>query len=778
MNNFICKKKIGIWMVCLCLVIGCIWKTDYTYAKEDADRSEAKVKLEVVVGYDGNQVRYTKKNRAVATLTNVSSETIDGVVKLSLPAGSEDAETLIEQQVHLEPKKEVEVDLSFVSADIFRTVNIYLEDTNGKKIAEKETVVKRLYSSNIVYGILSKNSDSLKYFSEESEGKSIVFQQKDFPDCQDWLDIVDVLLVGDFYLETLDAEQQAALTNWVKDGGTVVIGNAGKESLKNLEILGIKATKNKNELTVTGVSGTYYKDADLIIYPIEDERGAYIVCSKSIEFANTELVKKSACVAATGEYYGDTAALCLYPDYSNEGYYGESSSAVDKDSAPLVWVIVVLLIIYVLFITVVLRFVLKKKDKLEYMWGIIPLCAFIFMGIVYVIGTHSRVSNVQMSYHTVVEYDESDDKGKALTCVSLVSPSNQSYAVNIPDGMEVWNADAYEESVDVLEEDVRKEMNIDKENGTVTFQGNTSFEKNNLYGAYEVEKAGEYESSITCMDYKYEGTFTNHMGITMKNACFLAGKRVYYLGDIADGETININEKRKNALLYNAMDLYENIQAKKWLSFGQKNGKYGLGYKYLPTVCNYLNSYSYVERITEPKILYVTEEEGTINSQWGVEDMVGYTVNVLNIDVDYTQGEETFLCDILYSKNTEEIYTYIGNDSSMEYVLTYQFGENETLTSLKYLETPNNFGKDTQVLQEEMATYPFEGRIELYNYSTADYETVFVQPGQELSKKEVTPYIGEDNKIKIRLVSDFESAEGEYVCQYVPVISATVKEAK
>lgn len=785
MKNFICKRKIGIFAFCLCLVIGCIWKANDTYAKEDTKSAETEVKLEVEIGYDGNQVRYARKNRAVATITNHSSEAIDGVVKLYLPDGSENGVTVIEEQVYVESKEKEKVDLSFKSGDIFRTVTICLENKDGKKIAEKQTVVKKLSSSNMVYGILSKNADSLAYFMKETYGKDVVFEEKDFPNREDWLDIVDVLLVGDVRLSMLNKEQQVALAAWVEAGGTVVIGNDGKDGAKNLEVLGIKAQEENKELVVAGVSGTYYKNADLTIYPVKAGRGAYVVCSKSLEFPNTELVKKSACVAAVQKYYGETAELCLYSDYSDNGGYGYSSSVVGKNHSPLIWHIVVLLVVYVVLITIVLRFVLKKKDKLEYIWGFVPLCSVIFMGIVYAIGTHSRVSSVQMSYHTVVEYSKNSNIGNALTCVSFVNPSNETYELNIPDGMEVWNADPYEESVDVLTtKDVQKEMNISKGNGTVTFSGNTSFKKNNLYGAYEIEKRGDYDSNITCNDYEYKGTFTNNMGTTMKRACFLAGKRIYYIGNIENGETVEISENTKNGLLYNLSDLYDNIQARKWLSFGKKAGKYDLGYEYLVGVYNYLSSYSFMQRLTEPKLIYISESEDNRNRQWGVEDVVGYTINVLKVDVDYTQDEDTFVCDILSSKCADEIYPYIDNESSMEYVFTCQLGENETLTSLKYLEAPNDFGKDEQILIEEIACYPFDGKVELYNYDTAAFETVFVKSGEEMEEKKLAPYIGDENKIKIRLVVDTENAQDkyglkdEYICEYRPIISATVKEGK
>ena len=79
MENFIYRKRIGIWMVCLCLVIGCmIGRTDDTYAKEDTERSQTEIKLDVEIGYDGNQVRYCRYNRVIATVNNTSLEPIDG----------------------------------------------------------------------------------------------------------------------------------------------------------------------------------------------------------------------------------------------------------------------------------------------------------------------------------------------------------------------------------------------------------------------------------------------------------------------------------------------------------------------------------------------------------------------------------------------------------------------------------------------------------------------------------------------------------------------------
>lgn len=778
MENFIYRKRIGIWMVCLCLVIGCmIGRTDDTYAKEDTERSQTEIKLDVEIGYDGNQVRYCRYNRVIATVNNTSLEPIDGVMKLYLPSGTEDGVTVIEREVHAEAKEKVEVDLSFRSSDIFRHVTVALEDKNGKTITQKETLVKKISSNILVYGILGKDSDTLTYFSKENYEQHVMFEEKDFPDRKEWLEIVDILVIGDCKLWNLSKEQQTALTDWVKEGGTVVIGNNGKQSIRNLNVLGIKAEESKKELMVTGASGTYYKNADMTMYPVEDGRGAYVVCSKSLEYSNTDLVKKNACVAAAKKYYGETAERFLYPDYSDEGYWGNSSDPVEKDRFPLIWRVVILLVIYVLLITIVLHMVLKRKDRLEYMWGIIPLVSFAFMGIVYIIGIHSRVTDVQMSYHTVVEYEEDSDVGKATSCVTIVNPSNHTYEVNIPDGMEVWNADAYQEMYDSMGKDIRKEVKIGKEK--VVFEGDASFKRNGLNGKYEVEKTGDYDSSITCENYEYKGTFTNHMGITMKNACFVAGKRVYQVGDIKDGETVKIGEDTKNAMLYTAQDLYENIQSRKWLSFGQKGRKYGPNYGYMSALCNYLNTYSCAQRIMEPKMVYVTEEESDVKRQWGVKDIVGYTVNVLKVDVDYTQGEDTFVCDLLFSKYAEELHSYVDNDRSSDTSITCQFLENEQLTSLKYLEKPNDFGKDKTVLKKGMHYCQFDGTIELYNYRTAVFETVFVQPGQELTKKELEPYIGEDNQIKIRMVIDSENAaEEEYIWEYAPILSATVKEAK
>ena len=775
MENFI--KRTGIWMVCLCLIIGCIWKTEYAYAKEDTERAQTEVTLEIVIGYDGNQVRYCRENRAIVTVNNTSLEPIDGVLKLYLPAGTEDCVTVIEREVYVEAKEKAEVDLSFRSSDIFHNVTVSLEDRKGKNIARKETVVNKVSSRTLVYGILGKDSDSLTYFSKENYGRDIVFEEKEFPDRKEWLEIVDVLVIGDCELWKLSKEQQVALTDWVKDGGTVVIGNNGKQSIRNLDIFGIKAKESKDELMVTRVSGTYYKRADVTMYPVVEGRGAYVVCSKSLKFSNTDLVKKNACVAASKKYYGETAERFLYSDYSDEGYCGNSSSPVEKKRFPLIWRIVVLLVVYVLLITVVLRLILKRKDRLEYMWGIIPVAAFAFMGIVYIIGIRSRVTDVQMSYHTVVEYEKNGDVGKATSCISIVNPSNQTYEVNIPDGMSVWNADAYEEMFTFMGKDIRKEVKISKEK--VIFEGNASFERNNLNGKYEVEKTGDYDSSITCKNYEYKGTFTNHMGVTMKNACFVAGKRVYQVGDIKDGETVKISEDKKNAMLYNAQDLYERIQSRKWLSFGKNERKYDTDYGYLAAIYNYLNSYSCAQRIMEPKMIYVTEEDSNIKSQWGVEDIVGYTVNVLNVDVDYTQGEDTFVCDLLCSKYADQLCSYVDNDRSSDAIVTCQLGENEQLTSLKYLEKPNDLGKDKTVLKKEMHYSQFDGTIELYNYRTAVFETVLVQPGQELTEKELVPYIGEDNQIKIRLeINSENSSEEEYILEYAPVLSATVKEAK
>ena len=117
----------------------------------------------------------------------------------------------------------------------------------------------------------------------------------------------------------------------------------------------------------------------------------------------------------SGEDTSDYSSYCYYQNYGLD--------ITDKGNLPSLRKYAVVLFIYVVMVSWILYFVLRKKDKLEWTWGLVPALALIFALIIYGMGVATRITAPFITYARIIEWTgEGEQTGKGATRMAITSP--------------------------------------------------------------------------------------------------------------------------------------------------------------------------------------------------------------------------------------------------------------------------------------------------------------------------------------------------------------------
>lgn len=261
--------------------------------------------------------------------------------------------------------------------------------------------------------------------------KVIELNENNLPENKELLETFDFIIISDYDTSLLSDFQKAAISNWVDKGNLLVIAageNVDKvysgldESLKPFKIHGQKRIEmpesfadftERNILeeqmyVSTGAVG----NGDVII---GDENNPlainYIYGNGNIIILSFDPTTRPI---SKWNYSKDMwERLLEYNRQASVNYYTEfnydTSDLGELDYSPLIFLYATVLI-YILAVGPILYWILKRKDKRDYSWIIIPSLAFLFVGIIYFGGYKTRYKSAIMNNFSIIELDFENKK--------------------------------------------------------------------------------------------------------------------------------------------------------------------------------------------------------------------------------------------------------------------------------------------------------------------------------------------------------------------------------
>jgi hypothetical protein len=263
----------------------------------------------------------------------------------------------------------------------------------------------------------------------------IELDENNLPENEGLLKTVDFIIISDYDTSVLTEAQKTAVSDWVSQGNILVIGtgeNARKvysgldESLKPFKINGQKRIQmpedfaNFTERTVLEeemyISTGNVENGDIII---GDEDTPLAV---NYKYGNGNIIvlafDPTTRPISNWDYSKDMWERLLEYNrqadsvHSNNYTYGYPrylNNIFEEETFPFTFLYIIILV-YILLVGPVLYWILKHKDKRDYSWLIIPLFAFLFVGIIYMGGYNTRYKSAVINNYSVIRLDAESEK--------------------------------------------------------------------------------------------------------------------------------------------------------------------------------------------------------------------------------------------------------------------------------------------------------------------------------------------------------------------------------
>lgn len=541
-----------------------------------ASAAEPSISIKKEIGYDGNY-KMGEWTPLKITLTSDTDLSGDLVVQAEYPYNSSQASYV--QRVDLPAGTPKEITFGILGHSYNQnnnSIRFYKDSVeSGKYIpfAASDAYLNTSGNNGTLIGVLASDPDSMNFLNVlNGKGKNlqvIPLKSEQLPEDSILLEGLDMLVINNYTTGNLGNVRTDAIKAWVKEGGTLVLaggagyaktiqgleelspvdysGHADVTSLKELE----KATGKS--LSLDGafpISAGKLKDGARMIYQGEQPLFASWDVSKGTVIYAAYDISMEPLQSWSGHADVWNTVLQQHMSLASKGIVqrGDFAQRINYllDYFPsltlppyslLLW----LLLGYAVIVAPGLYFVLKKLDKREWAWLLIPVIAVLASGGIYMAGTTGK-STMRTNTLSIVELDGTGHANRS-TSTALFIPRSGNYKLSFPAGthVTVQREDGLISGGQSVASD-RQLIRNDDSATAVSLKGMTHRSLAKLTTAQvESRQFGQVEMNIAFDDQGVpQGTVTNKTSVDLTDTAILLNDKLYLLGDIAKNQSATI----------------------------------------------------------------------------------------------------------------------------------------------------------------------------------------------------------------------------------------------
>lgn len=790
MRKYLWRNLAFLFCIVICLV-GIIPKENIINAKSNKkqESSQFDIKAETALS---NHVKVGRSSQMKVTITN-HGENFNGLVQMITVVN--DTNIMNQKDFSIASGETKTIEIPFRMQSGYRNIVVRITDEDENVFKTVRVKVKRCFSLTYFNGILTENKQGMGYLEKRSQ--TTWLDEKNMPDTPEEIDALDRIYINDFQTGKLSKEQYKVLKTWVEEGGDLIIGT-GVNASKVLEIFQDDFLKgeieesgrdNRAKLSFQGEEVYHNNKENYNIHNISVGKGSVWVydIDLSLPVSKWEETGGNYLSYQLIQQFGSAD----FPSTENEEalYMSEGFNLKDLSDFPNILLYSIIFAIYIVGISFFVYKILKKYDKLEKTWIAVPAVSIIFVILIYILGSSTRITGPFITYQGEIRFSgESDTEPFEKDILQFSSGNNHNYTLAVPKGRTLYSVQDNEDyelsgsaSGSISLDSYKLGFYQGEENQFISIKNVSAFEENIVLSEQKHKMGRGYESKITSNKFQCEGTFTNYTGYTLKYAVLKTESTYYILGTIKDGETIEINKETPQYRVekfnqYNP-PLFQ-TQVRKML-FGKENKEdlTAEEMRHYNTVAN-LDYYSVLDLSGHGKCgeicasIASDEDQDNMKNEWGI-DCKGVTVCRMPVKIDYKYKGDSFVVNFI--KDAKDLYNVVDKSDwtfstakTQSVDLEYHLKSNEVLTGVHYLREVNQ-----SIYMKDRQNY-FSGDILLYNYKTGKYEVVF-ESGKEKSVTKVSDYVNKDNVLKIRVQVPPNRKNGSE-WQRIPAISLSKRE--
>lgn len=685
----------GIVLVLLILLLPClVWAED---------EPENDIEITLNWGFNGKEGNSDACLPVTATLTN-HGEAFEGQLEMEVPvAGSQESDlgeslTMIGNDMDYTRskvcvwKKNIALAAGETRQETFYltfpwangTVQAYLKD--GSRTVQTESLSKN-FSANqniALIGVIGaqpedvQQLDGIQISADTTEGMGDIFvsvYQMDASEIPDsWKDLgqLDALLIKSE--AAISGEQWVTLHRWQQEGGILLTAEAGQDFFEIFQDF------------LNGETRPTFFDRI-------SEKWGYVVST------------------------------------------GYDTSQIPVRKRPSLIKYFILILFYACVAGPGLYLILKRQGKRKYFWSGVTLLSVLFLGIMAVMGTSTRLTAPVLTMKRM--YTQQDHIWGETMQLGVQAPYNSTYQLYLDKSYHLTMSSESGYSVEEVNTDITDKVEIyEKEDcykltfsRLPVFAGNAFF----LNRDHAVSPEEEIQIHASGDNEHIEGRWKNPTGYRIENAILVLTNRIVFLGDLEPGEEGTFSEK---------IHSYGNGGLEKILR------------KYLD-----LKDAEYPDYAVNAVMEQVWDAQrketegvcllGTIsNSDTSFEMNSGYEVDGISqfympVDISWQKEEGTIFCpnaEVLASVESGSATAGTNLMYGQDAVLDYDLSGLGEITEIKFFKPEYDDPKYFE---------PFRGQVAFYCWSSGEYETISkwekLFDGTELEK-----YLSAEGTLRVR----------------------------
>ncbi|WP_349667579.1 hypothetical protein [Lacrimispora sp.] len=778
-----------------------------SYSEEYSGENTSGIGMEVTYGYDGN----AKSDRYVPvnfSLKSQSASPFNGTVRVEAMESDYDIYEY-DYPITLDAMGSVEksLDIPVGRADI---LYVKLLDSQGTELIRKRlkmnvpTDVAELYA-----GILSDAPEKLSYMDGVGVNYSAVkirtfpMQAEKLPDHVIGLDLLDVLVITDYDTRKLSKDQISAIMEWVKDGGTLLLGTgaraddtlyAFRSDLLN-EDYEVPAEKSVDMGVEYATNGPGDSFMNLVCADISLKGGTGVLSNDQFPVL-TAAVRGKGVVGVAAYDFVDIAPFCetqrSYVDKMFKALLGEtrlnnlssylySGNSVqfwsvqnmlntgDVDKLPGLAFYSIVILTYIVLVGPGTYLILKRKDKRRYYRTAIVSVSLLFTVVVYFMGAKTRFRDTFFTYATI--FDNSENYEDEYTYINMRTPYNRAYSILLDPSynlLPITRSKSYERAPVPKftgSEDYNVRISYGEDGTRVSAQNAAAFSPK--YYALNKRTSNDNRKGlwgkITLFNGNVYGTVTNEYPFSVEKVGILMYGKMVVIDELKPGET-----KQLDGISVINYPINNSLQVSARVTGGYQYSKadiedpdYMLALSRTNILSFYLDRYSSFYN-QEARIVAFSEDQK--DNQFlanGGYETYGVTMYTSAINVNLKKNDETYRSALMrvpttvsgqYYSDTNAIY---GVDPV---ALEYSLGNDVSVEKLIF-ENPSEEFLDSQ---NTNYTNIFKGKIYFYNHDTGNYD--LMDPGKtQYSARELVSYLSPGNTLTVKYVCEDSVENNWYV---------------
>ncbi|NLN47997.1 MAG: hypothetical protein GX154_02660 [Clostridiales bacterium] len=482
-------------------------------------------------------------------------------------------------------------------------LNVKVKDVENKKLLLEQYIRsdKGVSEYTMLIGVLSDDIDSISYLNgftydglnNTISTKMVRLKEDNFPDSLDVMNNFDMIIINDFNTGNLTKEQYEVLKGWTEAGGFLVIGTGvnGNKTLSAFttadnfiigemgDIIKASAVPLGNfvedefnmpidilDISIEGGSTVVSKGEFPFVQRLDKGRGRVLLLSFDMGMEPIVSWKLN-------KYFAESLFQNMVPqilvgtDYESKyrpGFDYNINSALNNIPElplPKYGTIIVIFVIYIILVAPLSYIILKKKDKRELMWGIVPILAVIFSLIVYFVGFGSRIKEPLLNTVSVIRLNENGIY-KVKSYAGIFTPNKTTLKIQGLENQRIKpfsRSSYYGYNSSQTWDDKRIESKF-----VLYPNPSAEFYDIGVWGmkTFEVEQSknikGNITGGLTYVDSDYSGFVENNTDVELEDCTVVTADQYIKLGGIKAGEKVEIS-KGMNVSFANRHDLRDEL---------------------------------------------------------------------------------------------------------------------------------------------------------------------------------------------------------------------------